>query len=142
MLELALVHYNNLIATQLITDLVDPDSDPGAALHGFFDTLAQLKTSGPGRHGCLMVNTMIELSNADDAIRQQTLRYEHLLIHAFTTALERLSRTEPTGCDQQAHALLALAIAINLHARHGNPGAIATTVAATHSLLGAWGVPD
>ncbi len=140
MLERALSHYNDLIATQLTTDLVDPDTDPVAALHEFFDKLAELKTSGPGQHGCLMVNTMIELPNAGDPIRQHTLRYEHLLIAAFTSALDRLPDHGPTDSARQAHALLALAIAINLHARHRDPAAVTATVAAAHDLLTALAV--
>ncbi|MEN9646432.1 MAG: hypothetical protein RL238_3101 [Actinomycetota bacterium] len=140
MLELALGHYNELIANELITDLDNPRADPAAALHGFFDTLAHLKTAGPGKHGCLMVNTMIELPNATGPIRKQTRRYERLLIDAFTAALDRLQNGPGNETPQRAHALLALAIAINLHARNHDRTALNATIAAAHDLLAGWGI--
>jgi TetR/AcrR family transcriptional regulator, transcriptional repressor for nem operon len=138
MLTAALAHYNDLIAEHLITGLESVTADPGEALHQFFDALAALKADDPGRYGCLVVNTIVELAERDTAVELQIQRYEHMLLAAFTSALDRTGTVESPDVEHRANVLLALAMAVNLHARNRDTAAVAATTASAHALIDTW----
>lgn len=138
MLTAALAHYNDLIADHLVADLDRTTADPGGALHGFFDALAALKADDPGRYGCLVVNTIVELPERDPAVEQQTRRYERILLAGFTSALGRTGNAEDQDVEHRANVLLALALAVNLHARNRDAAAVAATTASAHALIDSW----
>ena len=138
MLAAALAHYNDLIADHLVAGLEQTTAAPGDALHGFFDALAALKADDPGRYGCLVVNTIVELPERNPAAEQQIQRYERMLLAGFTSALERTGNAEDTDVEHRANVLLALAMAVNLHARNRDTAAVADTTASAHALIDAW----
>jgi TetR/AcrR family transcriptional regulator, transcriptional repressor for nem operon len=138
MLATALNHYNELIANHLVADLQNTSTDPEDALHGFFDSLAALKADGPGQYGCLAINTLVELLDRDKAIDGQITRYEQMLLAGFSSALSRIQDSAHPDLEPRAHALLALAMAINLHARNRDRAKVTATTAAAHALLRTW----
>jgi TetR/AcrR family transcriptional regulator, transcriptional repressor for nem operon len=134
----ALALYNDLIERHLVSGLRSADIDPLDSLHAFFDRLAALKADGPGRHGCLIINTIAEIPLGDPVIDGHIQRYRHTLLSGFRSALGRTQARLSLPVDRGAHVLLALAMTINVHARHGDTAAAATTTAAAHDLLDSW----
>lgn len=138
MLATSLAHYNAQIAEHLIATL-DDDTVPGQdALHRFFDSLAVLKTDAPGSHGCLVINTLVELPERADVIDDQISHYEDMLLTGFTAALLRTTAASHHVLQNLAHTLLALAMTINLHARNHDSTKVTATTTAAHALIDSW----
>jgi hypothetical protein len=93
---------------------------------------------GPGRYGCLIVNTIVEPPERSSTVTEQVRRYEQMLLTGFTSALDRIDPTTSTEVEHRANVLLALATAINLHARNGDTASVAATTASAHALIDAW----
>jgi AcrR family transcriptional regulator len=137
MLATSLAHYNALIAEHLIARLDDDAVEGQAALHGFFDSLAALKAEAPGSHGCLVINTLVELPERAAEIDDQISRYEDLLLTGFTTALRRTAASQD-ALENLTHTLLALAMTVNLHSRNHDSAKVAATTAAAHAFIDSW----
>lgn len=138
-------YYLSLVEQELVTPLHNTATDGVLALHQFFDRLDTLKHSDPGRHGCLVVNSIIDFADTKPDINQRIVRYQQLLHDGFYAALGRArhaSQLVPTTPSDAANVLVALAIAINIAARADHAGdAASRTTAAAHHLITSWQRP-
>ncbi len=77
------------------------------AIESFFGQLADdnIPADDPSHNGCLMVNTVIELGNSNDEVRQRVERYRKMFVDHFEDSLKASNVTEP---DQKAELLVGL----------------------------------
>ncbi len=93
-----------------------------ADIRAFFDALVERLSGARPRPGCLMVNSVVEFGGADAAMSRSGKRYFGRVHSALAGALRRAARLgeiPAAGVENRARLLLALAIAMNVHARAG-----------------------
>lgn len=84
----ALEYYVEKIATPMFDILNDRDADI-VSIEAYFDYLLNKDAvTGEPRRGCLMVNTMVEMANTDDAIAQALVDFQKTMRRAFRNALK------------------------------------------------------
>lgn len=60
-----------------------------AEIAGFFDSIAQsTPDTSPANYGCLMVNTVLDIRSASEAVQARVQTYRAMLKDAFASALE------------------------------------------------------
>lgn len=112
-----------------------------ADLRAFFDAL-HARLGARAHPGCLMVNSVVEFAGADPGMSAGGRRYFARVHHALECALLRAeSRGEMDAApgDGKADVLLAMAIAMNVHARNGaSRGELIRLRRAADRLLSSW----
>ncbi len=131
--------YLELTESTLIAPLHDPLVPGLEACARFFEDLSALKSTDPGRHGCLMINCATQLGSGDPEVAHRFHRYRVALSTGFSAALTR-ARTAGASAPQGAEdLLLAVALAINLEARASNPSGVSRMSQSAGSIIATWG---
>ena len=70
-----------------------------AAIESFFAQLADddVPAEHPSNYGCLMVNTVIELGNTSERVRERVERYRNMFVVHFRDSLQASGIPEPEG---------------------------------------------
>jgi TetR/AcrR family transcriptional repressor of nem operon len=116
--DAALDHYLASLFADIDARLLGGD-DGLADIHGFLDRLAD--SDANRAWGCLMLNTMVEFGDTDEAISERGHRYLDQLSTGYRSALERARARGEIGPDAPlsplSDQLLLATLGLNLSAR-------------------------
>ncbi|MEM6423627.1 MAG: TetR/AcrR family transcriptional regulator [Cyanobacteria bacterium P01_H01_bin.119] len=100
----AIAHYRQTLSKTMLERLKTPEASR-QAIEDHFWWIAQQIASAEGWRGCLMTNTIVELSSQDDAIAAQTKANLQRIEDAFFCALLRAQDREEISPDKDIRAL-------------------------------------
>ncbi|MGI9595490.1 MAG: TetR/AcrR family transcriptional regulator [Acidimicrobiales bacterium] len=117
------------------------------AIEGWFQAIAQLREHQPQKAmmGCLVVNSLVELSDTDPEVNKRGDRYRARILHAFTSALDvAIERGETDGdSTQRANIAFMLLLGIFVSIKSGSDASTVKTLAdAATSVIESWRTDD
>ena len=79
----------------MFSSVIEMAGDGFDAIHNFLDMMLDDLVSGPGQHGCLLVNTSVELSGSTPGFENFAVTYRAAIRDVLR---ELVARAEPAGC--------------------------------------------
>lgn len=113
------------------------------AISGWFQAIAQLREQQPHKAmmGCLVVNSLVELGDADPEVNKRGDRYRARVLHAFTSALDAAVDAGETDGDttERANIAFMLLLGIFVSIKSGTDTSTVKTLAdAASSVIDSW----
>ncbi len=144
--EAALQCYADRVIANLLAGLGDDHTAGLAAIAALFRRLGEMFRCDTAlwTRGCLLVNTIAEMTTQDQRIRAHAAAYRDRLLKSFGTALARAAAqgdADSSLVDSRSHLLAAALIGIWLAARI-DPSHAATSCQAIAREVESWRIED
>jgi len=106
-LFLATLDYYGARSAERLGSLLDNAESPLRAIHAYFDRLAEDIEQSRGKTSCFLVNTVLELSQRDTAIRDRINKHFARIQATFIAALRRAREQGELSAGADCEALAA-----------------------------------
>lgn len=133
-------YYDNRMA--MFASIIDMAGDDFAAIHTFLDIVLDDLVSGPGQHGCLLVNTSIELNGTAPGFEDFALTYRTAMrdnLRSLVALAEPPNSSEDQLTDQRTDLLLTFMFGLITATRGGAGEAeLHRLVNSMHATVDTW----